>query len=103
MKDFRKLLKQAQQVQSQMAEMQEKLAKQTVETSAGGGMVTVVMNGQHEVVSITIDPEVVDPSDVEMLEDLIMAACNEARAKVDEMVKSAMSGLTGGIPIPGLF
>lgn len=103
MKDFGKLLKQAQQVQAKMAEMQEKLAKQTVEVSAGGGMVTVVMNGQHEIVSITIDPEVVDPSDVEMLEDLIMAACNEARAKVDDMVKSEMSGLTGGLPIPGLF
>ncbi|HUV37603.1 MAG TPA: YbaB/EbfC family nucleoid-associated protein [Patescibacteria group bacterium] len=103
MKDFGKLMKQAQQVQAKMAEMQEKLAKQTVETSAGGGMVTVVMNGQHEIVSITIDPEVVDPSDVEMLEDLIIAACNEARAKVDEMVRSEMSSLTGGLPIPGLF
>lgn len=103
MKDFGKLLKQAQQMQAKMAEMQEKLAKQTVETSAGGGMVTVVMNGQHEVVSIKIDPEVVDPSDVEMLEDLIIAACNEARAKVDDMVKSEMSSLTGGFPIPGLL
>jgi len=103
MKDFGKLMKQAQQVQAKMAEMQEKLAKQTVETSAGGGMVTVVMNGQHEIVSITIDPEVVVPSDVEMLEDLIIAACNEARAKVDEMVRSEMSSLTGGLPIPGLF
>jgi len=103
MKDFGKLMKQAQQVQTKMAEMQEKLAKQTVETSAGGGMVTVVMNGQHEIVSITIDPEVVVPSDVEMLEDLIIAACNEARAKVDEMVRSEMSSLTGGLPIPGLF
>jgi DNA-binding YbaB/EbfC family protein len=103
MKDFGKLLKQAQQVQARMAEMQEKLAKQTVETSAGGGMVTVVMTGGHEIVSIKIDPEVVDPQDVEMLEELIIAACNEARAKVDEMVKSEMSSLTGGMPIPGLF
>ena len=103
MKDFGKLLKQAQQVQARMAEMQEKLAKQTVETSAGGGMVTVVMTGQHEIVSMKIDPEVVDAQDVEMLEELIVAACNEARTKVDEMVKAEMSSLTGGFPIPGLF
>lgn len=103
MKDFGKLLKQAQQVQARMAEMQEKLAKQTVETSAGGGMVTVVMTGQHEIVSIKIDPEVVDAQDVEMLEELIVAACNEARTRVDEMVKTEMSSLTGGFPIPGLF
>ena len=103
MKDFGKLLKQAQQVQARMGEMQEKLAKQTVETSAGGGMVTVVMTGQHEIVSIKIDPEVVDAQDVEMLEELIVAACNEARTRVDEMVKTEMSSLTGGFPIPGLF
>ena len=103
MKDFGKLLKQAQQMQAKMAEIQERLAEQTIEASAGGGMVTVTMNGQHEIVSIKIDPEVVDPSDVEMLEDLIMAACSEVRAKVDEMVKSEMSSLTGGFPVPGLF
>jgi DNA-binding YbaB/EbfC family protein len=103
MKNFGKLLKQAQQVQAKMAEMQEKLAGQTVEASAGGGMVTVVMSGKHEVLSLTIDPEVIDPSDVEMLEDLIIAAVNEARSKVDEMIKTEMSSLTGGLPIPGLF
>jgi DNA-binding YbaB/EbfC family protein len=103
MKDFGKLLKQAQQVQAKMAEMQEDLAKRTVEASAGGGMVTVVMNGHHEIVSLKIDPEVVDPADVEMLEDLIVAALNEARSKIDELVKSEMSSLTGGFPIPGLF
>lgn len=103
MKDIGKLLKQAQQMQSKMAEMQERLAGETVEVTAGGGMVKTVMNGRHEVVSIKIDPEVVDPSDVEMLEDLIIAALNECRAKVDEMIKSEMSSLTGGLPIPGLF
>lgn len=103
MKNFGKLMRQAQQVQAKMAEMQEKLAGQTVEASAGGGMVTVVMNGKHEVQSLTIDPEVIDPSDVEMLEDLIIAAVNEARSKVDEMIKTEMSSLTGGLPIPGLF
>ena len=103
MKNFGKLMKQAQQVQAKMAEMQEKLVERTIETSAGGGMVTVVMNGGHEIVSLTIDPEVVDPEDIEMLEDLIIAACNEARSKVDEMIKNEMNALTGGFQMPGLF
>jgi hypothetical protein len=102
-KDLGKLLKQAQQVQAKMAEMQERLAERTVEASAGGGMVKIVMNGRHEVLSVTIDPEVVDPSDVEMLEDLVAAAVNEARGRVDEMVRDEMSSLTGGLPMPGLF
>jgi DNA-binding YbaB/EbfC family protein len=103
MKDFGKLMKQAQQVQAKLAEMQSRLADKTVEVTAGGGMIKVVMNGRHEIVSIKIDPEVVDPSDTEMLEDLIIAALNEGRTKVDEMVKAEMSSLTGGLPIPGLF
>lgn len=103
MKDFGKLLKQAQQVQAKMAEIQAKLAEKTIEASAGGGMVKVVMNGRHEIVTISIDPEVVDPSDVEMLEELVVAAVNEARSRVDEMVKAEMSTLTGGLSIPGLF
>lgn len=103
MKDFGKLLRQAQQVQAKMAEMQERLAQRSVEASAGGGMVKIVMNGRHEVLSVTIDPEVVDPSDVEMLEDLVAAAVNEARGRVDEMVREEMSSLTGGLPMPGLF
>lgn len=103
MKDFGKLLKQAQQVQAKMAEMQERLAEKTVEASAGGGMVKVAMNGRHEVISVTIDPEVVDPSDVEMLEDLVAAAVNEARSRIDEMIREEMNSLTGGLPMPGLF
>ena len=103
MKDIGKLLKQAQQVQAKVAEMQAELALKTVEASAGGGMVTVVMNGRNEVVSIKIDPEVVDPADVEMLEDLVIAALNEARSKVEEMIKDEMSAITGGLPLPGLF
>ena len=102
MKDFGKLLKQAQQVQAKIAEMQAKLAERTVDATAGGGMVKVVMNGRHEVLSISIDPEVVDPGDIEMLEDLVCSAVNEARARVDEMIKAEMSALTGGFPIPGL-
>jgi len=103
MKDMGKLLKMAQQAQERLAEMQEKLGEKTIEASAGGGMVKVVMNGRHEVVSVKIEPEVVNPSDVEMLEDLIIAALGEARAKVDELVKQEMSSLTGGLPIPGMF
>lgn len=103
MKDLGKLLKQAQQVQAKVAEMQAELALKTVEASAGGGMVTVVMNGKNEVVSMKIDPEVVDPGDVEMLEDLVIAALNEARSKVEEMIQNEMSAITGGFPMPGLF
>ncbi len=103
MKNMGKMLKQMQQVQQKMAEMQEELSRETIETSAGGGMVKVVMNGGHEIVSIKIDPEVVDPGDVEMLEELVAAAVNEARTEVDDMVRERMSSLTGGINIPGLF
>ncbi len=103
MKDFGKLLKQAQQVQAKVADMQAELALKTVEASAGGGMVTVVMNGKNEVVSMKIEPEVVDPGDVEMLEDLVIAALNEARSKVEEMIQNEMSAITGGLPLPGLF
>jgi hypothetical protein len=103
MKDIGKLLKQAQQMQEKMAEMQQRLAEKTIESSAGGGMVKVTMSGRHEVISLKIDPEVVDPADVEMLEDLVIAAVNEARSQIDEMIKAEMSSLTGGISMPGLF
>ena len=103
MKDLSKLMKQAQQVQERLAEMQARLAEKTVEATSGGGMVKAVMNGKHEIVSLSIDPEVVNPSDVEMLEDLVIAALNEARARVDDMIRNEMSALTGGLPIPGLF
>jgi DNA-binding YbaB/EbfC family protein len=102
MKDIGKLLKQAQQMQ-ELAEMQARLAEKTVEATSGGGMVKAIMNGKHEVVSLKIDPEVVNPADVEMLEDLIVAALSEARTRVDDMVRNEMSALTGGLPIPGLF
>jgi len=103
MTDMSKFLKQAQQVQQKIARMQEELSDKIIETSAGGGMVKVVMNGSHEVVSITIDPEVVNPEDVEMLEELVVAALNEARRKIDDMIKDQMGSLTGGISLPGLF
>ncbi len=103
MADFGKLMKQAQQMQAKMAKLQEELANTVFEASSGGGMVTVKMNGQQEVLGITIDPEVFEEGDKEMLEDLIVAALNEARQKAADLAKEQMSGLTGGMNIPGLF
>lgn len=103
MKGLGDLMKQAQKMQAKMAEMQEELAKQTVEATAGGGMVTVIANGKQEVLSIKIDPEVVKSQDAEMVEDLVLAGVNEALRKVREMAKEEMAKLTGGINIPGLF
>jgi DNA-binding YbaB/EbfC family protein len=97
------LMKQAQQMQKRMMEIQEELANRTVEATVGGGMVTVIANGQQEILSIKISPEVVDPEDVEMLEDLILAAVNEARRKSQELMTEEMSKITGGIKIPGLM
>jgi len=97
------LMKQAQQMQQKLAKMQEELAQRTVEASVGGGMVTVMVNGKNEVLRIKIEPQAVDPEDVEMLEDLVMAGVNEALRKAQEMVSTEMSKLTGGMKIPGLF
>jgi len=99
------LVRQAQKLQSQMAKVQEEMAAKTVEGSAGGGMVTVIANGKQEVMSIKIDPEVIDPNDIEMLQDLEVAAANDALKKAQEMVASEMSKLTGGmnLNLPGLF
>ena len=97
------LVKQAQRMQKQMMEIQEELADRTVEASVGGGMVTVVANGQQDILSIRIDPEVVDPNDVEMLQDLILAAVNEAHRKAQELMTEEMNKLTGGLKIPGLM
>jgi hypothetical protein len=102
MKGMGNMMKQAQKLQSKMLKMQEELAARTVEASAGGGMVTVVASGKQQIVSINIEEEVVDPEDVEMLQDLILAAVNDALAKSQEMVSGEMSKLTGGLNIPGL-
>jgi hypothetical protein len=96
------IMRQAQKLQAEMIKMQEEAKKKTVEATAGGGMVTVVASGGGEIVSIKIDKEVVNPDDVEMLEDLIMAATNEALRRAQEMVNEEMSKLTGGLQIPGL-
>ena len=103
MKGLGKMMKQAQQLQSKMFKLQEELAEKTVETSSGGGMVKVVANGKQQLVSIQIEHEVVDPDDVEMLQDLILAAVNDALTKAQEMVSEEMSKLTGGMSIPGLM
>lgn len=94
------LMKQAQRLQSQIQKMQEELAERTVEATSGGGMVTVVTNGKQEIVSIKIDPEVVNKDDIEMLEDLIVAAVNEAKRRAQELVMNEISKLTGGLGIP---
>jgi DNA-binding YbaB/EbfC family protein len=96
------IMREAQKLQAKMAEMQEEAKKKTVEATSGGGMVTVVATGGGEVVSIRIDKEVVNPDDVEMLQDLIMAAVNEALRRAQEMVNSEMSKLTGGLQLPGM-
>jgi DNA-binding YbaB/EbfC family protein len=96
------LMKQAQQMQQKMAEMQEDLEQQHVTASAGGGMVNVTMNGKQKIISLTISREIVDPNEIDMLQDLILIAVNEAQERAQELMKSRMSELTGGISIPGL-
>ena len=103
MKNLGGLMKQAQKLQSKMAEMQEELGRRTVSAQAGGGMVEATVNGRQELVSLRIDPEVANPDDIEMLQDLILAAINEALNRSREMVAQEMSKLTGGMQIPGLF
>lgn len=97
------LLKQAREMQSKLAEVQEELAKKTVEATAGGGMVRVTVNGQFTLASIKVDPSVIDPEEVEMLEDLVRAAVNEGLRRAREMATEEMSKLTGGVKIPGLM
>ena len=97
------LLKKAQQLQEKMAKLQEELSEKTVETSAGGGMVTVIATGKQEIASIKIDPEVVNQEDIEMLEDLVLAAVNDALSQAKQMVSEEMTKLTGGVNIPGLM
>ena len=102
MKGFGNIMKEAQKLQAQMAAMQEEVAKRKVEATAGGGMVTVEANGKQELTAVKIDPEVVSKDDVQMLEDLVLAACNEALRKSRELVQQELGKLTGGLKIPGL-
>lgn len=97
------IMKQAQMMQQKMAKLQEEAAQQTAEATAGGGAVTAVVTGKNQLVSLVIKPEAVDPNDVEMLQDLIVAAVNEALKKVQAKFSEEMGKITGGLNIPGLF
>ena len=97
------IMKQAQKVQERIAEVQRDLINKKVEASSGGGMVTVTANGRQEILSIKIDPSVISMQDVEMLEDLVLAAVNEVLRKSQEIITEEMSKVTGGIKIPGLM
>lgn len=101
--NINQLIRQMQKIQSRVTELEEELADKTVESSVGGGMVKVVANGRRQIVSITIDKEVINPDEVEMLQDLIIAAVNDALGKTQEMISTEISKITGGIKIPGLF
>ncbi len=103
MKGFGNIFKQAQEMHAKISQVQEELASRTVEASAGGGMVTVLINGKQEVVSVRLDPEVVSRDEIEMLQDLIRAATNEAIRKSQEMMTEEMKKITGGLDIPGFM
>lgn len=103
MGNMNKMMKQVQKMQTEMTKLQEELEERIVEASAGGEAVAVKVNGKQELLEIKIKPDVVDPEDVEMLEDLVLAAVNEGLRTAQEMVASEMSKITGGMNIPGLF
>ena len=97
------MMKQAQELQKKMAQVQADLRTRVVEDSAGGGMVTAQVNGQRELVALKIDPEVVDPDDVEMLQDLVIAAVSQALKKAEKLAETEMAKVTGGLSLPGMF
>ncbi|MCF8000487.1 MAG: YbaB/EbfC family nucleoid-associated protein [Halanaerobiales bacterium] len=101
--DMNKLMKKAQKMQAKMSEMQEELENKTYEATAGGGAVKALVNGKKEVLDLQIDEDVVDPEDVEMLEDLILAAVNEAMREATEEINDKMGQMTGGMNMPGMF
>ena len=100
--DMNELMRQAQQMQTQMAQAQEQLAHETVEATAGGGLVTVKATGTGEITEIKIDPKAIDPDDPEMLEDVVLAAVNEAIRSAQNLAQSKMGGIAGGLGLPGL-
>ena len=102
MKGMGNMMKEAQRLQQQMMVLQEEIGKKKVDATAGGGMVTVEANGKQELLAIKIDPEVINKDDAQMLEDLVLAACNEALRKSRELVQQELGKLTGGLKIPGL-
>lgn len=101
--NMNQMMKQVKKMQEQMMKAQEELGNKTIEGSAGGGVVTVSMNGHKKVLDITIQPEAVDPDDIEMLQDLVTAAVNDALSKTDELVNQDLGKYTGGMNLPGLF
>ena len=103
MQNFGNIMKQAKKMQERMAQLQDELASKTVDATAGGGMVSVTVNGKFELLSIKIEKEVVNPDDVDMLQDLVVAAVNEGVRKAQEMAASEMGKITGGLQIPGLM
>jgi hypothetical protein len=102
-KNINKMMKQAQKMQADLLKAQEEMNKKSVEGTAGGGMVTVTLNGAQELQSVSLNPEIVDPDDVEMLEDLIVAAFQNAQEKIKELSNSTFGSLTSGMNIPGLM
>ncbi|AQT84833.1 Nucleoid-associated protein [Paenibacillus larvae subsp. larvae] len=103
MQNMNQMMKQVKKMQQQMVKVQEELANKTVEGTAGGGVVTVTANGHKKIANIVIQPEAVDPEDVEMLQDLVLAAVNDALSKADELAAKDMGKFTGGMNLPGLF
>lgn len=103
MNNMNQMMRQVKKMQEQMLKAQEELGNKTVEGTAGGGVVTVTANGHKKILNIVIKPEAVDPEDVEMLQDLVLAAVNDAIAKAEEMANQDMSRFTGGMKLPGLF
>ncbi|HEX6014249.1 MAG TPA: YbaB/EbfC family nucleoid-associated protein [Geminicoccaceae bacterium] len=103
MKNLGNMLKEAQKLQTRMAEMQQQLAEAEMTGTAGGGMVNVTLNGKGEMRRIKIDPSLADPNEMEILEDLVVAACNDAKAKIDAHLQEEMGKLTGGLPVPPGF
>ncbi|MBU4033981.1 MAG: YbaB/EbfC family nucleoid-associated protein [Proteobacteria bacterium] len=101
--DMKQMMKQAQQFQQRLTEVQAELATRQVSATVGGGMVSATVNGRHELISLIIDKEVVDPADPQMLQDLVVSAVNEAMRKAQAMSEAEMAKLTGGIKIPGMF
>ena len=101
--DMEKLMQQAQAFQEKLARAQVELGNKTVTATVGGGMVTVVMNGRQEVLKVSIEPAVINPEDPEMLQDLLVAAVNEAHRQAQDLARAEMAGLTGGLSIPGMF
>ncbi|MFC5701297.1 YbaB/EbfC family nucleoid-associated protein [Cohnella faecalis] len=103
MNNMNQMMKQVKKMQEQMLKAQEELGGKTIEGTAGGGVVTVTVNGHKKVLNIVIKPEAVDPEDVEMLQDLVLTAVNDAISKADELANADMGKYTGGMKIPGLF